>query len=192
MRDFLQFIFRLALVAGAFALAWMVFCAAFFYYELAPSTNPAKYEAIVGQAKRKEATKDVAHRTLEHFPERIPPSAADAKFFYSPGFRAGMQIQLLLTLPESEVAEIEQHLRSEHQPKPADLVNGRPYTFPVAWLKNGWLSVEPSYEARRISDDFVWFDLSPARDPSPYNRHWLTKGVAVSQSKHQVFYWLGK
>ncbi|MFC5454124.1 hypothetical protein ACFQDI_04570 [Prosthecobacter fluviatilis] len=191
MRNFFQFIKWTIIVAGTLCVVVVALCTTFFYFMLSPTTSLTKYEDIVGKSKRKEATKDLALRSLEHFPECIPPSAKDAKFFYSPGFRAGMQTQLLLTLPESEVAEIERHLRSEHQPKPADLVNGRPYTFPAAWLKNGWLSMEPSYEARRVSDDFIWFDLSPARDPSPYNRHWLTKGVAVSQSKHQVFYWLG-
>ncbi|MDZ4406278.1 hypothetical protein [Prosthecobacter sp.] len=158
------------------------------YDAFTPTTSLWRYDKIVGDPKRKEAGNDRNHCYFDHFPERIPSSASDA-MFYRFGFR-GAQILLLLTLSSAETSKIEQRLRAEHQALSADMAISRPYVIPKEWCPRSWFGKEPSYESRKFGDDFIWFDLSPARDPKEPNGNFFAKGVAVSQSKHQVLYWL--
>ncbi len=158
----------------------------FVYAAFTPTTSLWSYDRIVGARLREDAKNGQKHGYFGHFPECIPSSAIDAKFC-SFGFRSG-QVLLLLTLPADETAAIEQRLRTEHRALSGDLVSTRPRVMPREWYPRPWFGEDLSYESRQLGDDFVWFVLSP--NSLPRDRHGLIKGIAVSQDKHQVLYWL--
>jgi hypothetical protein len=189
MRDFLHFIKWLAIIGGALAFVLLAFCTAFFYYMMSPTTSIGKYDAVIGKAKRKEALRDVAYRHLEHFPERIPASATDAKFYDQPGFVDAGFTLLLLTLPSSETSDIEQRLRANHTALSVEKTPGFPTTIPKPWRAKKWFDQASDSQELCFGDDFICFDFSPPRTPNDTNS-FLYRGVAVSQSKHQVLYWI--
>lgn len=190
MRDFLFFIKWAAIVAGSLFLAFIAFCAACCYYTMSPTTSIKKYDAFISRVTKKSAGVATPSK-FAHFPDRIPPSATDAKFYSQPGFVDGGYTLLLLTFSAAETASIEQRLRAEHSGLPDE----KPPVFPSAmlpkaWLTSGFRDQSAPIDSANFENDFVFFDVSPNHAPGRTNTDKPLKGVAVSQSRHQVLYWL--
>lgn len=188
MRDFLHFIKWMVIIGCSLAFAFMALCAAFFYYTMSPTTSIGKYDAVISRMTKKKA--GVAPSTqVAHFPDRIPPSATDAKFLLQPAFSDNGYILLLLTLPHSEIAVIEQRLRAEHPTVSATDMFGLTHLIPRAWVAKERLGQTEDNE-QSFKKDFILFDVSIPRKTNDSQVSLPDRGVGVSQSRNQVLYWL--
>jgi hypothetical protein len=155
-------------------------------------TDPARYQSLLadfGYPTPKSTSAAVP--TIAHFPSTIPPTASTVRLYYRPHFMmGGTQLQLRFNLPAGQLAAIEsaaQPLAKETHTggEMFDAINNRTGNLPSAEFRNsannGFAPLPPDFQVYVLDAK----DLTPGT----WN-HGYSRGVAVSQKRSEVIYWL--
>jgi len=148
-------------------------------------TGIRHYEDVLAKLKR-------AVSGIDHFPDRISSTAKDATFFYQPHFLQGPAIlRLRLTLPSTEIAEIEHRLRAEHTPiTPTDLQEIAPRGIPPKGLQST-SNKSPTSAFEPFPDDCLSFLITPDLKTAKENwNHPSNVGISISVTRNEIIYWL--
>jgi hypothetical protein len=163
----------LALILMAVAVIWF---AHEFSMSVAEVTDSSRYPQILNKLRSEVSNPTV---TLANFPPTIPPNATNVRFFYRPQFLQGdTELQLRITLPATQVNQIAAATtaatRPTTMPSISGLVNFRDAT------NTGWAELPP---------DFQNFVLGTRTQPNEAEMEYAY-GIAVSQTRNEVIYWL--
>ena len=96
MKKFLKFIGFLA----AIVIFFYIFDATLMLWQLTPITSTSKYNNVMILRWHDQ-------HLVQHFPEQIPPSAGNPRFYYRAGFlQGGSSIELRVQMPTNFVEEV--------------------------------------------------------------------------------------
>jgi hypothetical protein len=139
--------------------------------------NPAKYESVLTKLK-KSGELGPAGKALDYFPAKIPPMERNPRFYYRPHYgEAGYELQLRYALPHEEITK----LIAEISPIAKQTALGSATNSNINFrdFQNRGFGVLPA--------DFRLYFLDVKESPPELA---YSYGVAISEERNEVVYWL--
>ena len=161
--------------------------------EITPTVKPETNERlpfpfITDVNRYSEVMESITPKTvIEHFPVSIPSEASNVKFAYQPRIMQGaMFVELLMTLPESEINEFQNkygNLKQYHYSEETSLTDiPEPILYLISDENDDNNDFDQNFSIYLISaepagkEDFIW-------------NHGTMYGVGIDKTNFQVIYW---